>query len=60
MHTLKQKSSQPLQNADTLIPTYENILSQFNKGRIKTILIKLTLLPLQARTAFLQGLTAFN
>lgn len=56
----KEKSAQLLQNADILIPTYGNILAQFNKGRIKTILIKLTLLPLQARTTFLQGLTAFN
>lgn len=56
----KEKSAQLLQNADILIPTHGNILAQFNKGRIKTILIKLNLLPLQARTTFLQGLTAFN
>lgn len=56
----KEKSAQLLQSADMFISTYGNILAQFNKGRIKTILIKLTLLPLQARTQFLQGLTAFN
>lgn len=31
----KEKSPQPLQNADILITTYWNILAQFNKGRIK-------------------------
>lgn len=56
----KEKSAQLLQNADMLIPTYGKFLAQFNTGRIKPILIKLTLLPLQARTEFLQGLSAFN